>query len=92
MAKTFNTEGWSRIRAGGPVRFILIRGVLLWGCVTGILLPPIRWLRSGEVPTASHFAITVLVCAVLGVLFGAFLWSRSERAYHAELKKIESSF
>jgi hypothetical protein len=72
---------WEQQRAGGPVRFILNRGVLSWGTamfVAMYLYPTLAHARSIQ---ATSLLLNVLIWAVGGALFGGLFWVLGEWSY-----------
>lgn len=71
---------WARTRRGGRLRFILLYGVLGWGVLAGIIAAALRsWVEHGSF--AQHVARPVMVLAVTGVGWGAWMWRVGERGY-----------
>ena len=77
---------WQTIRAKGKARFILIRGVLMWG------LPMLVFTSFISKPFThglfSHMAIVhYFTWLIAGVFFGVFMWLFSEWRYKKEISK-----
>ncbi len=71
---------WESIRANGMARFILIRGVLMWG------IPMLIFMSFISDPfTNGYLSQTAIVHYVTwlfaGVIFGVFMWYVSEWRY-----------
>jgi thiamine transporter ThiT len=69
---------WQKIRDQGPVRFILLRGMLGWGVTTGLL-----WCGLMTVFTEREF-LPLLVAALIGfpiagLVWGGAMWFRAEK-------------
>jgi len=74
-------DNWDRVRAKGPLKFVLTQGVLAWGVSTAIIFLALTtfFVRSGE---RLEWAITAaLVFPALGVLYGLVTWRTCERRY-----------
>jgi len=71
---------WARTRRGGRLRFILLYGVLGWGVLAGIIVAALRWWAE-QGSLAQHVALSVIVFAVTGVGWGAWMWRVGERGY-----------
>ena len=81
--KPYNPAKWNAIRAKGKTRFILIRGVLLWG------LPMLVFMSFITKPFTNGFlspaALVHYVAWIFaGVVFGVFLWFVLERKHKKE--------
>jgi predicted PurR-regulated permease PerM len=50
---------------------VVIIPVLIAGPLAGLVLPPVRWLRSRRVPTAVAAVVTVVIGSVVGLLVPA---------------------
>jgi len=69
---------WQKIRDQGPLRFILLRGLLGWGVTTGLL-----WCGLMTVFTEREF-LPLLTAALIGfpiagLVWGGAMWFRAER-------------
>ncbi|MEM8684389.1 MAG: hypothetical protein AAGF72_13210 [Pseudomonadota bacterium] len=70
-----NNTRWLTLREQGPVRFVIVQGVLKWGFGTAI-----AWLALMTIFTGSQINYAVVVPRALmifpafGVVFGASLW------------------
>jgi hypothetical protein len=71
-------EKWRQTRARGMKRFVLMTGVLSWGMPMFVVMTfSVR--RADLSPTM--IAISALLWAVGGALFGATMWLIAERQY-----------
>ena len=78
---------WEQQRAGGPVRFILTRGVMSWGTamfVAMYLYPTLAHRRSFE---ATSLLLNLAIWAVGGALFGGVLWMLGEWSYRKSARQ-----
>ena len=69
---------WQKIRDQGPLRFILLRGLLGWGVTTGLL-----WCGLMTVFTEREF-LPLLTAALIGfpiagLVWGGAMWFRAEK-------------
>ena len=84
--KPYDLAKWNSIRAKGKTRFILIRGVLLWGfpmlVFTSYISKP--FINGFLSPGALMHYVTWLFA---GVIFGVFMWYVSERKFKRESSK-----
>jgi hypothetical protein len=75
------TQWWVEQRQHGFLRFVLVRGVLLWGITTALLYCGLRSLTEPSFSFTGQLATALITFPVGGVLFGAFLWWLYEREY-----------
>ena len=80
-------EKWARTREMGPVRYILVYGVLFWGMLTAAFTILLTWALFGRNITIEQVLINLFTFALGGVIFGAWTWSSSERAFAAARKE-----
>ncbi len=71
---------WTQVRRKGPLRFVLLRGVLGWGLTAALLYSLIMCAVTGAnlrllLPTA------LVLFPVGGLLWGAVMWWILERRY-----------
>lgn len=74
---------WPAIRARGAARFILLRGVLLWGGVMFIVMSAFSTFRLGVHHPRLPLMIVVaaLLCAIGGLVWGVLTWTVNERLF-----------
>ena len=77
---------WEATRRRGPWRFILLRGVLLWGLGCGLLFGLLSASAFPQAPAAQRWALSLSLFPLGGLVLGALLWRTHERTYRA-LKK-----
>lgn len=73
-------EGWDRMRKKGRTRYIVIYGVLIWGCITAILFScmpllfgnAFDWLRT---------TLSFVLFPIGGVWWGRSMWNFMEQRY-----------
>jgi hypothetical protein len=76
---------WPAIRARGMWRFLLVRGVAVWGGLMFAFMAVAMLLRFG----AAHprlpllLAIALPLCAFGGLCWGVLTWLFNERIFHA---------
>ncbi|HIC22308.1 MAG TPA: hypothetical protein EYO84_02700 [Planctomycetes bacterium] len=91
----YQHEKWTRTRNRGALRFVIIHGVLLWGCSVGLL----SWLLNSflefqQDPSVSWSELLemlpiLLGCfAVGGILGGTYTYSNYERKYYAHEREL----
>ncbi|NCT70839.1 MAG: hypothetical protein GXC75_07835 [Xanthomonadaceae bacterium] len=59
---------WQKIREQGPLRFIVVRGMLGWGLITAVL-----WCGLMMVFTEREF-LPLLTAALIGFPIGGLVW------------------
>ncbi|QNP40486.1 hypothetical protein [Lysobacter solisilvae (ex Woo and Kim 2020)] len=78
-------ERWPAIRARGAARFVLVRGVLMWGGLMTAFLAVMVSLQLGlhhpRLPLL--LAIAVPLCAIGGAVWGALTWWINERIFRS---------
>ena len=74
---------WPAIRARGAARFILLRGVLLWGGAMFIAMSALSAFKLGvdhpRLPLM--IAVAALLCAIGGLVWGVLTWTINERLF-----------
>jgi hypothetical protein len=73
---------WEKTRARGRTRFVLIRGVLLWGLLTAIFVTIVSAAMNGW----HHWYVSAIIWLVIfplfgGVVYGPLAWSSIETRY-----------
>lgn len=89
MKRAFDPRRWERIRTGGQVRYVLIRGVLMSGALfaaaAAVVEPLAGWIFYGHAysPPELHYRIIQWIVAGLfcGLLVGIMTWYGGEREY-----------
>lgn len=80
---------WPAVRERGAARFILLRGLLLWGGALFVVMSAFSAFKLGldhpRLPLM--IAIVALLCAVGGLVWGALTWSINERLYKTLMDK-----
>lgn len=74
---------WTHVRRKGPLRFVLLRGVLGWGLTTALLYSLIMSAVTGAnlrllLPTS------LVLFPVGGLVWGAAMWWFLERRYQQD--------
>ena len=79
-------QKWEATRAKGKWRFILGKGVLLWGgsmfIVMGLIYPRIVHLPSAYTPRG--LAISLAIWLLGGLLWGVLMWLTMEWIYRRQ--------
>ena len=74
---------WPEIRAKGMSRFIMVRGVGIWGGLMFALSFAMVWIRFG--PQHPRFwlllAVAAGLCLVGGAVWGLLTWTINERIF-----------
>ena len=83
--KTKGMRNWEKTRAGGMMRFVLLRGVLSYGLTMFIVMTFI--VHRGDL-SARFIAISAGLWLVGGATFGALAWVLMERIYRRLVPKI----
>jgi hypothetical protein len=82
---------WNRIRAGGLLRFVIVRGVLLWATGTFALVTVVMFFTDSWERFIAHnlrqplTLASVLVCA--GVIWGLAVWFWTDWRYRKYVAK-----
>ncbi len=78
-------ERWPAIRARGATRFVLVRGVLMWGGIMAAFLAVMVSMQLGlqhpRLPLL--LALSLPLCAIGGAVWGALTWWINERIYRS---------
>ena len=68
----------AKVVAQGKWRFILVRGMLLWGLLSATLVGIFRFLFQSDAST-SDYVRPFIFLPPMGILWGAFMWSWMKR-------------
>ena len=84
-AERWVATNWPAIRARGMWRFVLLKGVALWG---GLMLAFMALMMVVQLGTAHPrlplvLAIAVPLCAIGGLVWGLLTWIFNERIFRA---------
>ncbi|MGO9526620.1 MAG: hypothetical protein ACLP0A_03515 [Verrucomicrobiia bacterium] len=84
---------WEKIRAKGMWRFVLLWGVIGYGgpvflIAAGINLPFEFWRTPGWFRAADLLLTFLIMCPVVGGLWGFWMWHWAEKRYLKQLNKI----
>ena len=84
-AERWVAEKWPAIRAGGLGRFVLVKGVALWGGLMFLAMLVMTGLRLGfDHPRYPLLAvIAAALCAIGGVAWALLTWYFNERIFRA---------
>ena len=78
-------ERWPAIRARGFARFLLVKGVLLWGGLMFVFITAMTVFRLGT--AHPHLPLLIglaaLLCAIGGAVWAALSWWLNERLFRS---------
>lgn len=77
----FTAERWKRTRQQGKKRFVLVRGILLYGGGTFFALQLGPIVVKGSLPTLEYVLPTLIISALFGLIEGHFIWEHMEQRY-----------
>jgi hypothetical protein len=83
--KNKGMRNWEKARAGGMLRFVLLRGVLSYGLTMFVVM---TFIVHRDALSARFIAISALLWLVGGAVFGVLTWLLMERMYRRALPKI----
>ncbi len=83
--KTKGMRHWEKARAGGMMRFVLLRGVLSYGLTMFIVM---TFIVHRDDLSARFIAISAGLWLVGGAVFGLLTWFLMERIYRRFVPKI----
>jgi undecaprenyl pyrophosphate phosphatase UppP len=72
---------WLLQKQQGKRRFVLVRGVLLWGLPCGVSSLALRSFPDHTLPNVISVLIALLVWSLGGVWFGGYLWNKCEKRF-----------
>ncbi|WP_201305303.1 hypothetical protein [Paenibacillus puerhi] len=81
---------WSKTRQMGKAKFIMIRGVLLWGVTLAAVFTAIEWF-SQQTVLSSWLTVRLLVFGIVGFFAANFQWDGNERKYEAYQRQLQAS-
>ncbi|MED4601141.1 hypothetical protein P9314_10545 [Paenibacillus validus] len=73
---------WSKTRQMGKAKYVMFRGVLLWGVSLTVLFTAIEWMTQHTMLT-SWLTVRLIVFGIIGFLIANVRWDGQERAYLA---------
>ena len=76
---------WAKIRRGGALRYILLRGVLGWGLSAALVYSLVMWAATGA-NLRLLLPASMVIFPIGGVLWGAAMWWFLERRYQREAR------
>jgi hypothetical protein len=74
-------KAWNMMRARGRLKFILYRGVALFGGLMFIFTTAINIIVRHQKETVGFFLVDAVVWGFAGLLWALWTWSRYERAF-----------
>ncbi|MBL9206539.1 MAG: hypothetical protein JNN01_15715 [Opitutaceae bacterium] len=81
-------QRWARIRARGRLRYIVLRGMLLWGGTMTLVMTWIVNRTPGQSPTWRTWALSAALWLSAGVVYGWITWILMERKYQKHLCRL----
>lgn len=82
---------WEKHRAGGLLRFILVRGVLNWGAPMFLFMFVWPAFTKPDPVSTMQILSSLAIWAVAGLTFGVALWCHSESNYRKSLNDSGTS-
>lgn len=73
-------QRWERIRAKGPIHFVIVYGVLAWGIGTALLFSLFMSLIAGW--DLTRLLLALLLFPLGGFIWGGVTWVVSERRHN----------
>lgn len=67
-------EVYDQMMEQGPIRFILLRGVLYWGVVTAVLYSLLMWLFMEGQTFLEIISYAIWIFPLGGIGWGGFMW------------------
>ena len=84
-AQRWVLERWPAIRARGFARFLLIKGLLVWGGIMFLVMGALTTYRLGtdnpRLPLV--IGLAALLCAIGGAVWAALTWWINERIFRS---------
>ena len=75
-------QRWARQRQRGLLRFILVNGVVYWGCLSAVLAAAFGQLLGTERAFIEQVGINLIFFPLGGgIIFGPLVWSIAESQY-----------
>lgn len=74
---------WEEIRKQSFLRFVLVRGVLIWGLGTAVLYSLLMWLIS-DIDIGKRLPFALVLFPVGGLFWGAIMWWFIDRKYRQQ--------
>ncbi len=72
---------WEAAKAEGPLRYVLVRGVLAWGVPTGAFVLSCEYFLFHQNLLTHELLLKGFVFLMGGIFYGAFDWKPAERRY-----------
>jgi hypothetical protein len=86
-----NARWWKRIKAGGLLRFVIVRGVLLWaGCTFALVTLAMSFTDSWERFVAHNLGQPLTTASLLvfaGIFWGLAVWLWTDWRYRRYVAK-----
>ncbi len=84
-AQRWVRERWPAIRAQGFARFLLLKGLLLWGGILFVVMVAMTTFQLGidhpRLPLV--IGIAALLCAIGGLVWASLTWWINERIFRS---------
>ena len=77
---------WAKTREMGPLKYVLLYGVVGWGVVTGVLFSFVLAAIQGWERFWALLLVSLILFPLGGIAFGMLTWKASESKYKESLK------
>jgi hypothetical protein len=91
MSSIYSIQQWEKQRQLGKGKFILVHGVLGWGCLTAVLVSMLSWVTNSYSLSIDAVIRNFITYPAGGVIFGWWLWNHRESKYIIEVSKMSDS-
>ena len=82
-------EAYDRMMEQGPLRFILIRGVLYWGVTTALIFSLIMTFISPDETFLEILSSAIITFPLGGIVWGAAMWWWMKRSIRLKRERAE---
>jgi len=72
------SESMEQARPPSKARFVVVRGVLLWGSSTALVMTLFNWYTTHRIETIYHIVGRFVIFMTLGIWWGLLMWNRLE--------------
>lgn len=89
--KQYRMERWKETRKKGRKHFVLFKGILAWGLITGFLffiyqtffVSGLSFSQLLTVNLLTHFIVTMSTFMLAGIFFGYIMWAINEKQFRS---------
>jgi hypothetical protein len=81
-------KAWGRLRSRGFWHFVIVRGLVCWGILGGLMFSVLLWIvmgrvvfPDGELSIWSVLSVSMVGWPLSGLLLSPVLWVMCERVY-----------